>query len=286
MQRERVSDNVYWFQSDVYAQVTAGVVVGPQWAVVIDTLAIPEETLAIREFIEHNLNTQVRYVINTHYHADHTWGNCFFPNVTIIAHTRCRELLIERGIPSLEAAQKQNTVMQQVKIVLPNMTLDDGELTLRIGKKHLRIMPAPGHSEDGIAILVVEDRVLFAGDAFMPLPYLVDGNLEDMVAFIKGVGRMKLENIVQGHGDIVLRGEIEPAVKENLSYLTAIKKAARTATRRKAPMKYLDTIDIEKCGKSRVYLSGLSTTLHERNLRVLYQQALEEIEQEAKKNNK
>ena len=69
MHRERVSENVFWFQSEVYAQVTAGVVAGPQWAVVIDTLALPDETLAIREFIERELSVPVRYVINTHYHA-------------------------------------------------------------------------------------------------------------------------------------------------------------------------------------------------------------------------
>ena len=67
MHRERVSENVFWFQSEVYAQVTAGVVAGPQWAVVIDTLALPDETLTIREFIEHELSVPVRYVINTHY---------------------------------------------------------------------------------------------------------------------------------------------------------------------------------------------------------------------------
>ena len=45
MQRERISDNVFWFQSEIYAQVTAGVIAGPQWAVVIDTLAMPEENI-------------------------------------------------------------------------------------------------------------------------------------------------------------------------------------------------------------------------------------------------
>jgi glyoxylase-like metal-dependent hydrolase (beta-lactamase superfamily II) len=79
IQRERVADNVYSFQSDVYAQVTAGAVIGPNWAVVIDTLAMPEETLAIRDFIEQDLSVPVRYVINTHYHADHAWGTYFFP---------------------------------------------------------------------------------------------------------------------------------------------------------------------------------------------------------------
>jgi len=50
MHREKVSENVYWFQSEVYAQVTAGLVTGPQWAVLIDTLATTEETLQIRVF--------------------------------------------------------------------------------------------------------------------------------------------------------------------------------------------------------------------------------------------
>jgi glyoxylase-like metal-dependent hydrolase (beta-lactamase superfamily II) len=272
MHRERVSENVFWFQSEVYAQVTAGVVAGPQWAVVIDTLAMPDETLSIREFIEHELNVPVRYVINTHYHADHAWGNCFFPGATVVAHERCRALLIERGIPSLEGAQKQNPALRQVKIVLPHITFSEGELTLRVGKKNLIISPTLGHSEDGIAVLVEEDRILFAGDAFMPLPYIVDGNIDDVMSSIKRIGRMGLENIVQGHGDIILRGEIDAAVKENLNYLAAVKKAVRAISRRKNALELLDEITIEDCGKSRVYLGGLAQTLHQRNLRALLQQ--------------
>jgi glyoxylase-like metal-dependent hydrolase (beta-lactamase superfamily II) len=269
MHRERVSDNVYWFQSEVYAQVTAGVVTGPQWAVVIDTLALAEETLAMREYVEHELNVPVRYVINTHYHADHTWGNCFFPGATVIAHSLCRQLLEEKGIASLEAARKQNGSLRQVKIVLPHLTFEDGEMCLRVGKKNLILMPASGHSADGTAVLVEEDRVLFAGDAFMPLPYLVDGDIDELSSSIKKIGRMGLENVVQGHGDIILRGEIDAAVKENLAYLSAIRKAVKVAARRRSPEEYLDDITIESCGKSRVYLGGLAQTLHERNLRAL-----------------
>ncbi|RME90116.1 MAG: MBL fold metallo-hydrolase, partial [Anaerolineae bacterium] len=269
-----------WFQSEIYAQVTAGVVVGPQWAVVIDTLGIPDETISMREFVERELGVAVRYVINTHYHADHTWGNCFFPGATIIAHARCRELLIERGIPSLEAARKQDASLHNVKIVLPQMTFRSGELRLKVGKRHLTLMPSPGHSEDGISVLVEEDRVLFAGDAFMPLPYIVDGNLDDLVASIKRIGRMGLENVVQGHGDIVLRGEIDTAVKENLAYLSAIKKVVRTAARRKSPMAYLDKMGVEDCGKSRVHLGGLAEDLHQRNLHALFYQTYPELEKD------
>ncbi len=275
MHRERVSENVYWFQSEVYAQVTAGVVAGPQWAVAIDTLATPEETLGIREFVEHELGLQVRYVINTHYHADHSWGNCFFPGAMVVAHSRCRQLLVERGLSSLEGAKRQNNALRQIKIVLPHLTFDQGELSLRVGKKNLILASATGHSGDGISVLVEEDRILFAGDAFMPLPYLVDGNIDDLTASIKRIGRMGLENIVQGHGDIILRGEIEAAVKENLAYLSSIRKAVRTALKRKSPLDYLEEVTIEECGKSRVYLSGLAEALHRRNLRALYQHMLD-----------
>jgi cyclase len=269
MHRERVSENVFWFQSEVYAQVTAGVIAGPQWAVVIDTLALPDETLGMREFIEHELGVPVRYVINTHYHADHAWGNCFFPGATIISHARCRVLLEERGIPSLEAARKQNANLRQVKIILPHMTFDSGEFNLRVGKKNLNIFPTFGHSDDGIAIMVEEDRVLFAGDAFMPLPYVVDGNIDDLIASTKKIGRMGLENIVQGHGDIILRGEIDAAVKENLNYLTTVKKTIKAAARRRNSDEFLESMRIEDFGKSRVNLGGLALTLHERNMRVL-----------------
>ncbi len=278
MQRERVSDNVYWFQSEIYAQVTAGAITGPQWAVVIDTLAMPEETIAMRNYIEEQLGVPVRYVINTHYHADHCWGNCFFPGATIISHKLCRDLIEERGQLSLETAKKQNPVFKQVKLVLPHMTFSEGNLSLRVGKKTLVMSPTPGHSADGISVLVEEDRVLFAGDAFMALPYFVDGNPDELAASIKKIGKMGLENIVQGHGDIVLRGEIEETTRENLAYLTAVRKAVRSASKKREPMEALAEINIESCGKSRVNLGGLAEDLHKRNLMYLYRHSAEEAD--------
>ena len=270
MHRERVSDNVYWFQSEVYAQVTAGAVTGPNWAVMIDTLALPEETLEMRDYIEEFVGVPVRYVINTHYHADHSWGNCFFPGATVIGHAISREIMLEKGNASLEAVKKQNPLFKQVKLIEPHMTFSEGSLTLRIGKKTLILSPMPGHSIDGISVLVEEDRVLFAGDAFMPIPYVVDGNPDDLAASIKRIGKMGLENIVQGHGDIILRGEIEEATRENLAYLAAVRKAVRAAAKKRDPVEALAEIDIESCGKSRVTLAGLGVELHKRNVAHLY----------------
>jgi len=277
MQRERVADNVFYFQSDVYAQVTAGAVIGPNWAVVIDTLAIPEETLQIRDFIEQELNLPIRYVIDTHYHADHAWGNCFFPGATVIAHTLSRKQLATKGQQSLVEARKQNPTFRRVKIVLPQLTFDESYLILRVGKKTLSMFPLPGPCDDNIGVLVEEDRVLFAGDAFMPLPYIVDGNIEDTILSLKRISKMGLENVVPGHGDIVLRGEIDGMVKENLAYLSALRKGVRKAARRKYPQEILSEIGVEDCGKSRVLIGGLAEELHRRNLRALYYQMYGEM---------
>jgi glyoxylase-like metal-dependent hydrolase (beta-lactamase superfamily II) len=272
IQRERIADNVFSFQSDVYAQVTAGAVIGPNWAIVIDTLALPEETLQIRDFIEQELSVPVRYVINTHSHADHSWGNIFFPGATVISHTLCRELLEKQGRPALEEVKRQNLVFRNVKIVLPQITFREGNMNLRVGKKTLTLFPLPGHSNDNVAVLVDEDRVLFAGDAAMPLPYIVDGNIDDLTISLKKLGKMGLENVVQGHGDIVLRGEIDNFIKDNLNYLSNLRKVVRKASRRKYPLDILEDSTVESCGKSRVLIGGLAGELHRRNLRALYRQ--------------
>jgi len=101
---------------------------------------------------------------------------------------------------------------------------------------------------------------------------VVDGDIDDLTTSLKKIGKMSLENVVQGHGDIVLRGEIDNAIKENLAYLSAIRKVVRQASRRKYPFEMLDEVRVESCGKSRVLIGGLAEELHRRNLRALYRQ--------------
>jgi cyclase len=272
MQHERIADNVYFFQSSLYAQVTAGVVTGPDMAVLIDTLALPEETRQLRNFVDRELRVPVRFIINTHYHADHSWGNSFFPEAQVISHKNCYEMLKTRGKTALEAERKENPQLREVAIVLPTFTFDEGELTLQVGKKTLTILPLPGHSDDNIAVLVEEDRILFCGDTFMALPTLVDGDIDDMIGSLKRIPKMSLENLVPGHGDIVLRGEIDAAVRSNLNYLNLIRKTVRKAARRRYPLDVLETVHVEHCGKSRVLIAGLAEQLHHRNLIALYRQ--------------
>ena len=66
-------------------------------------------------------------------------------------------------------------------------------MNLRIGKKTLTMVPFPGHSPDNIGVIVEEDRVMFAGDVFMPIPYIVDGDVDEMVLSLKEIGKMGLD---------------------------------------------------------------------------------------------
>lgn len=274
MIRERIADNVYWFQSEIYAHVTAGAVIGPEWAVLVDSLIMPEEVLEMRAYIEENLGVRVRYIINTMYHADHTFGNCYYPGASVISHSQCREIIAANNFAALEKVQEQSAQFKRTKVILPSITFESGTLTLQVGKRHIRIFSAPGNSPGGVAVLVREDRVLFSGDAFLPLPIIVEGDTNELAETIKRIGKMSLENIVQGHGDVILRGEIDQAVRSNLNYLAAIQKVAKTAARRKNPLPVLEEATIEECGKSRVLLGGLVEELHKRNLSALYQEEM------------
>jgi cyclase len=270
MIRERVADNVYVFTSELYAQVNAGAIVGPDFSVVIDTLAYPEETQEIREFVEDRLGSPVRYVVNTHHHADHTLGNGWFKGAIVVAHREARALMDTIGRESLERARQTSRELRDVELVLPDVVVDRGDISLRVGKRTLQLIPLPGHSPDGLGVLVLEDRVLFSGDAMMPLPHVVSGDLDAIAASLKRIPRLKLENVIQGHGEVILRGEIQNAVRSNLNYVACVRREVTRASRRKDPEAYLASVAIEECGKSRILLGGLAEDLHRRNLLGMY----------------
>jgi len=274
MQRERVADDIYVFTSELYAQVTAGAVLTPEGAILIDTLVFPEESRAIRNFLENRLSCPVRYVINTHYHADHTYGTCFFPDAQVVAHARCYELLDTRGRAGLMAAQQSTGELRDVEVVLPHLVFETGTLSIHLGNKTVELWHSPGHSPDSIVCLVKEDRVLFAADTLMPLPYFVDGNYDDFIESLNALRNSGYENVVQGHGEVVLRGEVEEVIQANLSYLNIIRRHAQQIVDGKLPIDTLNDLTIEACGKSRIPLNGLVQELHLANLRALYDELL------------
>ena len=278
MQRERVADDIYVFTSDLYAQVTAGVVMTSEGAVIIDTLLYPEETRLIKRFVETRLNTSVRYVINTHFHADHTTGTCFFDGARVVAHALCRQLLDSRGRESLERTQSTTGELREVELVLPDMVFEGGMFNLYAGNKTIQLWPTPGHSPDSIVCLVKEDRVLFAADTLMPIPHFVDGSYDDFLHSLNSLRNGNYENVVQGHGEVILRGEVEEKIENDVEYLLALRKTVDKALTSRSPEKALDSIDIESCGKSRILLNGTVQILHRQNVLTLASQRRELVQ--------
>ena len=275
MQRERIADDVFVFVSDLYAQVTATVVVTEDGVVLFDTLLYPEETLAIKRFVETRVKSRVRYVINSHFHADHTTGTCFFEDALVVSHALCRELLDGRGREGLERVKASSSELRAAELVLPQLALDEGGLTLNVGGKSFQMWSTPGHSPDSIVCLVKEDRVLLAADTLMPIPYFVDGSYDDFVDSLNSLRGGNFENVVQGHGDVILRGEIEDRIQEDLRYLQVLRAKVDEALAEDHPERALEAIDIEDCGKSRILLNGGVDQLHRGNVLALASQRRE-----------
>jgi glyoxylase-like metal-dependent hydrolase (beta-lactamase superfamily II) len=267
MQRERVTEDIYVFTSDLYASVTAGLIVTDDGAALIDTL-VPEETRLIKRFVEDRLGLNVRYVVNTHFHADHSTGTYLFPEAQVIGHRKCRDLLERRGRDSLEQMKEGSADLHDIELVLPDVVFDTS-LTLHLGGKTLQLWSTPGHSPDSIVCLVEEDQTLFAADTLMPIPFFIDGDYHDLLKSLRGLQTRSYETIIQGHGEVILRGEVREKLQSDIDYLVKLGDAIDLAIQNQTGKIPPDSIKIEKCGKSRIALNGMAEQLHQQNVKWL-----------------
>jgi glyoxylase-like metal-dependent hydrolase (beta-lactamase superfamily II) len=268
LKRDRISDGVYVFTSGLYAEVTATVVFTDEGALLVDTLPFPQETRHIREFITQR-RSKVLYVVNSHSHADHIYGTYMFPEAEVIAHYQCRRIMERVAESALEEAKRQTSQLADVCIRYPEILFNE-KMTLRVGGKTIELEHSPGHSRDVITVYVVEDRLVVASDTVMPVPYVVGGDLDDMILSLQAIKQKSLENLVQGHGEVLLRGEIEETLNNNIQYLKNLDRQVREHIARGVPRTGILDITIENCGLSRIPLGGLVQKLHQANLLTLY----------------
>jgi cyclase len=275
LKRDRVSEGIYVYTSGVFAEVTATVIFTEEGAIVVDTLPFPQETRHLHDFVAQR-HTKVLYVVNTHSHADHTYGTYMFPEAEVVAHYRCRRLMERFAEDSLAQAKLQTPQLADVKIRYPELLFNE-TLTLRLGGKTIEMDYSPGHSRDMITVYVQEDRLMIASDTVMPVPYIVGGDLDDMVESLGAIKHKNIENLVQGHGEVLLRGEIDETLDANIHYLKSIDRLVREHIARGVPRNGVLDITVEACGLSRIPLGGLAQRLHQANLFFLYDQYRSEM---------
>ena len=272
--RTRVADDTWVFTSELYVEVNAGLVVTPEGGILIDTLPFPSETKQIIDFIDRVCPQGIKYLVNTISHADHVYGSCFFPEAELVAHERCRAMLIEYGEQSLEQAKEQTPELRQVDIRLPKLVFNEG-MVLRLGGKTVHLIHSPGPSPELCAVHGREDKLLFASDLMMPVPLIATpfSDIEDFKRSLLNLHDYNLECIVQGHGDILLRGEVTSSIDVSVQYLNAIQELVERLMATGATKHDLLQHDIEQFERSRIPLGGLVQQFHANNLLFLWERA-------------
>jgi glyoxylase-like metal-dependent hydrolase (beta-lactamase superfamily II) len=267
-----VADDTWVFTSELYAEVNAGLVVTTEGCILIDTLPFPSETQQIIDFANRICPQGIQYVINTISHADHVYGSYLLPDAELIAQEKAREMLVRYGRKALEDAREQTPELLKVEIRLPKMVFGDG-MVIRLGGKTVHAVHTPGPSPDVAVVHVREEKVLFASDLVMPVPLIATRfcDIEEYKRSLHKLYDFNLECIVQGHGDILLRGEVTSSIDETLDYLENIEALVKRMMAEGATKHELLQHDVESFGRSRIPLGGLVQNFHQANLLYLWE---------------
>ncbi len=271
MRRERVSDDIYVFTSSLYAQVTASAVVTREGIVVVDTLPFAVETQEMIDYLNALGMGPIRYLVNTHWHLDHISGNYLFDDsVELVCHKLCQQAIVEYGVDALEDAKETTPLLEEARLRIPNVVFEDGELVLHVGNKSVEVALTPGHTLDSTVAYVREDKVLLAADTVMPVPFFLWGDRHKFKMSLDALRQYNLESIVQGHGEVLLRGEIPVAIDSSIEYLDLLEEKVAEIIAQGKDEKALEEVTIDVCGKSRIPLNGLVQDLHRANMLALY----------------
>lgn len=135
---------------------------------IIDTRAHHAQARELIEDLKAISSHPVRWVINTHHHWDHTFGNGEFENVDIWGHERCIPALADYGQATLARLKKmapgQKASFDEVLILPPNHTVGD-EATVTFGGRRIEMRHlGRGHTNNDLVVVVPETDVVFAGD--------------------------------------------------------------------------------------------------------------------------
>ena len=210
-----VADGVYAFggvnelmtQANQGAICNLGLVVGDEAAAAIDSGGSLIEAKAFLAAIEAVTDKPVRYLVNTHMHPDHIFGNAAFRNVgaVIVGHQNLPRALAARGDFYLQSYRRQigDVLMKGVEIVPPTELVDNLlELDLGGRKLELRAWKA-AHTDNDLTAYDRETRTFFAGDlVFMGHLPTLDGSLLGWMRQLDELAAVDATTVIPGHGPV------------------------------------------------------------------------------------
>jgi len=209
-----------------------GVIVGDDAVAVVDAGGSLIIGKAFRAEVEARFHKPIRYVIDTHAHPDHTFGNGAFAGATIVGHRNLPRSLEARGDHYLAAFRAaMGAALDGVTIVPPTL-LVDGELRLDLGHRPIVLKAwKTAHSDCDLTVYDETSRTLFAGDLlFMRHVPVVDGSLLGFLSVVDELAKIPAERVVPGHGPAV--APWPQALDAQRAYLTRLTADLRGAIRK------------------------------------------------------